>query len=262
MKLKHEQLLSMLKLQDEMNSVVNPDWRSAGYYWNRAIMVEAVEAIEHHGWKWWKHQTPDMPQLRMELVDIWHFMLSDMIQTSGAVLDELSINHLRIMNNPFGSRDIIAFGGHVFQRSELSLLDCLQGMVALAAANEAPNHLLFGAALEKAGMDWSGLYSAYIGKNCLNIFRQANGYKQGKYLKDWSVLSLSNKEPLLRGGEGGRKNEPGEKTTLEDNDHLHDIMQRLDPDHPGLIPALMDELERRYAVIKPKPVVSYLVCVK
>jgi len=74
------QIFTMLKLQDEMNSIVNPDWRNAGYNWPRAIMVEAVEAIEHAAWKWWKHQVPNMPQVQMEMIDIWHFALSLMMQ--------------------------------------------------------------------------------------------------------------------------------------------------------------------------------------
>ena len=73
-------LEAMLKMQDEMNSKVNPDWVNANNNWCRAIQVEGVEAIEHHGWKWWKKQECDMAQLRMELVDIWHFILSAAIQ--------------------------------------------------------------------------------------------------------------------------------------------------------------------------------------
>jgi dimeric dUTPase (all-alpha-NTP-PPase superfamily) len=75
------QLLSMLELQDGMNSKVNLDWVAANNNWHRAIQVEGVEAIEHHGWKWWKKQECDLAQLRMELVDIWHFILSSYIQT-------------------------------------------------------------------------------------------------------------------------------------------------------------------------------------
>ena len=71
-----QQLATMLTLQDKMNAKVNPDWLNAGYGYLRAAMVESVEAIEHHGWKWWKAQHKDLPQLQMELVDIWHFALS------------------------------------------------------------------------------------------------------------------------------------------------------------------------------------------
>ena len=74
------QLSTMLELQDGMNSKVNPAWVATNNNWHRAIQVEGVEAIEHHGWKWWKKQECDLAQLRMELVDIWHFILSASIQ--------------------------------------------------------------------------------------------------------------------------------------------------------------------------------------
>lgn len=64
-----EQLLNMLDMQNSMNIKINPEWIDAGYPFLRAVVVEGVEAIEHFGWKWWKAQTQDLEQLRMELVD-------------------------------------------------------------------------------------------------------------------------------------------------------------------------------------------------
>ena len=76
--MKHK-LLTMLELQDAMNRKVNPDWRQAGYAWYRAIWTECAEMLDHYGWKWWKHQEPDMEQVSLEIIDIWHFALSDLI---------------------------------------------------------------------------------------------------------------------------------------------------------------------------------------
>jgi len=72
----HAQLSTMLALQESLNAKVNPNWKLAGYAWHRAIMVEAVELLEHVGWKWWKAQEPNIAQARLELVDIWHFAMS------------------------------------------------------------------------------------------------------------------------------------------------------------------------------------------
>lgn len=78
------QLADQFALQHQMNSIVNPDWLKAGYAWNRAIMVEAVEALDHYGWKWWKESEPDVAQVQIELVDIWHFVLSaTLVGTNG-----------------------------------------------------------------------------------------------------------------------------------------------------------------------------------
>ena len=34
-------------------------------------------------------------------------------------------------------------------------------------------------------MSWDTLHKSYIAKNVLNLFRQAHGYKDGSYLKEW-----------------------------------------------------------------------------
>ena len=35
-------------------------------------------------------------------------------------------------------------------------------------------------------MKFEKLYSLYIGKNALNIFRQTHGYREGTYIKEWN----------------------------------------------------------------------------
>ena len=71
-----KQITQMLSMQDAMNSRVSDTWRENGYEWYRAIWVECAEMLDHHGWKWWKHQEIDVAQVQLELVDIFHFGLS------------------------------------------------------------------------------------------------------------------------------------------------------------------------------------------
>ena len=40
--------------------------------------------------------------------------------------------------------------------------------------------------MRKLGLGFDELYSLYIGKNILNIFRQDHGYKDGTYIKVWN----------------------------------------------------------------------------
>ena len=77
--LSDQQTTTMLSLQAAMNAKVDPNWVSARYPYMRAVVIEAAEAIEHHGWKWWKKQDKDLAQLQMELIDIWHFLLSEIL---------------------------------------------------------------------------------------------------------------------------------------------------------------------------------------
>ncbi len=234
MSIMQQQLLSMLRLQDEMNCIVNPDWRNAGYNWPRAIMVEAVEAMEHHGWKWWKKQEPDMAQVRMELVDIWHFILSHEIvssspeNTKGNLLKEISIRMETVIYDEY-------YKSARFNMFSHPLLETLQ-QIAGIAANGKVSLATFFQAMEKSGMTWQDLYVSYIGKNCLNRFRQAHGYKTGHYLKDWSGAALI--QPLA------------EARALEDNDHLTDLINTIDPGAPDLFEKLTHALRGRYTDVQ------------
>ena len=77
--MKQQQLLTMLELQNDMNTKVHAQWQTQNFEWYRAIWVECAELLDHWGWKWWKKQNPDIGQIALELVDIWHFGLSIML---------------------------------------------------------------------------------------------------------------------------------------------------------------------------------------
>ena len=69
-------------------------------------------------------------------------------------------------------------------------------------------------------MTFDELFRHYVGKNVLNRFRQANGYKTGAYRKLW----------------GG----------TEDNVHLMQIAAELDDGAPQFMESLYEALDARY----------------
>ena len=210
------QLNTMLTLQDGMNRKVNPQWLSANYAYLRAAMIESVEGIEHHGWKWWKAQHKDLPQLQMELVDIWHFALSSIIiQFEGDIEQSSSTIAQQLASNTSS----VTFDGKDYDFTRLDILDNLQLMAGLCAANrfDVP---LFIKIVEQAEMNADELYRQYVGKNVLNFFRQDNGYKEGSYLK-------------LRNGR-------------EDNEHLVEVLNALDIALPDYSDQVYQGLQQRY----------------
>ncbi|GAC10490.1 dUTP diphosphatase [Paraglaciecola chathamensis] len=210
------QLNTMLTLQDGMNRKVNPQWLSANYAYLRAAMIESVEGIEHHGWKWWKAQHKDLPQLQMELVDIWHFALSSIIiQFEGDIEQSSSTIAQQLASNTSS----VTFDGKDYDFTRLDILDNLQLMAGLCAANrfDVP---LFIKIVEQAEMNADELYRQYVGKNVLNFFRQDNGYKEGSYLKLWN----------------GR----------EDNEHLVEVLNALDIALPDYSDQVYQGLQQRY----------------
>lgn len=214
--LNQNQLQTMLELQDAMNKKVNPDWLRAGYGYLRAAMIEAVEGIEHHGWKWWKHQEKDLAQLQMELVDIWHFALSHMIIAENGVLEICAKN---ISHNLTSGQHVVSFDGKDYQYDAMDLLDNLELMAGLCAAKrfDVP---LFMHIVTQSEMDHNELYRQYVGKNVLNFFRQDHGYKAGTYIKIWH--------------------------DREDNEHLVEIMNGLDINAITFAKDIYAGLESRY----------------
>jgi dimeric dUTPase (all-alpha-NTP-PPase superfamily) len=163
-------LTAAVKLQNAMNCKVHPEWASQGFSWGRAIMVEGVEALEHYGWKWWKKQEPDMPQVRMELVDIWHFILSYYIERHGERAVSMLQQDMDYKSTYWAERPI---------RLNFDKLISEAGMGGV--------HLpAFMGLMHQCSLSWDELHRQYIGKNVLNMFRQDNGYKTGSYIKDWN----------------------------------------------------------------------------
>jgi dimeric dUTPase (all-alpha-NTP-PPase superfamily) len=208
------QLVSMLEMQDGMNKKVNPDWVAANNNWHRAIQVEAVEAIEHHGWKWWKKQNCDMAQLRMELVDIWHFILSTVILNTRGSIRFATIEMISEL-----SQKSVQFDNQHYILAKMSLLEKLDLLVGLSAAKRT-SLALFNSLLSDCGMSWVELFKQYTGKNVLNIFRQDYGYKAGTYIKIWN----------------GR----------EDNEHLVELLDIIDLSAVNVHDELYQTLKSRY----------------
>ena len=201
-----QKLLHMLQLQDRLNRQIDPNWLDAGHAWHRAIWLEAAELMEHYGWKWWKAQQHDPEQIRLELIDIWHFGLSaELVRTGGDFQAAAGAMAAHMEAGAHGGEDFRAGVDHL----------------ALHALTDRSLHMpAFLALLEAAGTGFDDLYRIYVGKNVLNRFRQDHGYKEGSYLKTWE----------------GR----------EDNEHLSEIAAGLDQAGEAFEEALYLALEARY----------------
>jgi dimeric dUTPase (all-alpha-NTP-PPase superfamily) len=161
----------MLTMQHNMNTRVHEDWVGQGFDWYRAIWLECGELIEHYGYKWWKKQVPDLPQVQLEAIDIWHFGLSALFreETSIEVLaqqieDELN-NH---------------------KPSGLEVREATEALAQHSLETHSFSPTLFWDLMIAVGLDFDSLYTSYVGKNVLNFFRQDHGYKEGTYIKQWA----------------------------------------------------------------------------
>lgn len=167
------ELREMLRLQASVNSKIDPNWLTAGNAYLRAVVVEAVEAMDHHGWKWWSRQPLNMSQIQLELIDIWHFVLSDVLVKHSGSLEKAAAS---IASEWASTADP--------QTDVTTLLERLERMAGLGAMRRF-SFPLYRALLQDTQLTFDSLFRAYVGKNVLNHFRQDHGYKQGTYIKIW-----------------------------------------------------------------------------
>lgn len=209
-------LNEMFRLQDDLNTIIYPDWRRHNFPWRRAIWTECAELVEHLGWKWWKARAPldaaGMQQARLEIIDVWHFVMSDMMRESVplAAAGRVTASGAASQDpraNPAPVEDLVDAAEYLAQ--------------AALAGTEFQVVKSFWHLASLAGMDVEQVHALYVPKNVLNLFRQANGYKTGGYRKTWA----------------GR----------EDNVHLAEIWEALGADGaPRTAAALTEALEQRY----------------
>ncbi|MBU1657963.1 dUTP diphosphatase [bacterium] len=192
-----DKILLMLQLQSQLNDATNGDvWvngvtkNGKTINWKRCIYMECAEIIDSFSWKHWKNinSEPDWENLQIEVVDVWHFIMSLAIENYAknmrGNIEDLAINissmssfnDVEIENKSFGPQseilkkveDIMLV---VLKRKSLELEELIQDFFELVLMS---------------GLDLNTLYRLYVGKNILNQFRQDNGYKDNTYIKVWN----------------------------------------------------------------------------
>ncbi len=193
-----EILKEMFVLQQSLNDDTNGKGWEKGYTkqgklinWKRCIHMECSELIDSFSWKHWKNisKPTDWENVRVEVVDIWHFVMSLLLENyyneSRGDIDQL----VEDVANTKGFREFCkeAYSSHV--SDDLELINDIESIIHLCTGYnlelfDGLLHRYFDVAL-KCGINLTTLYRYYVAKNVLNRFRQDNGYKEGNYKKVW-----------------------------------------------------------------------------
>ena len=165
-----QKLLTMLAMQDSMNTKVHPQWITQNYEWYRAVWIECGELMDHQGYKWWKKQVPDSEQVKLEIIDIWHFGMSALFS------DYADVEAIA---------DSILADWEGIESEGLNVHEATEALASWCLLHKGFSVSCFWQLMKAAELDFESLYVAYVGKNVLNFFRQDNGYKDGSYIKEW-----------------------------------------------------------------------------
>lgn len=193
-----EMFLLQKKLNDETNG---PNWElclnkfGKDINWLRCIHMEVAELIESTPWKHWKNisSEPDLENIKIELVDIWHFLMSYILQETNIPQAIKLVNDF--CDYEISKKEPIDIKLLIEESEKLSFITLAIETKNLSL-NTTNDKLIsqFFKICQIAGLSFLVLQKMYIGKNCLNKFRQDNGYKDGSYKKIWNYSNLSEED--------------------------------------------------------------------
>lgn len=192
-----DKVLQMLQLQQQLNDATNGENWEEGVTkngktinWQRCIYMESAEMIDSFAWKHWKsiHQDPDWHNLQVEVVDVWHFVMSLVLQeyrrNMTGTIEDAAIGIAQMPHYQVLDEDSLDF-----EKPELIMVQ-VEGLMrdVLATGKVSLTKILvdFLELARMSALDIHSLYRLYVGKNILNQFRQDHGYKEGTYIKEWN----------------------------------------------------------------------------
>ena len=194
----NNKILLMVELQNKLNDATNgKEWvngitkNNKTINWRRCIYMESAEMIDSFPWKHWKsiEQEPDWHNHQIEVVDVWHFIISLVIEESLKQDSSTSLEDIADKISNSDSFEKIINNGEYFSDID-TVLENVENLMRISLSKESLdlNALIseFFELVSISGLNIDSLYRLYVGKNILNQFRQDNGYKNGTYVKIWN----------------------------------------------------------------------------
>lgn len=145
--------------------------------------------IDSFAWKHWKNiaAEPDWANLQIEVVDVWHFVMS-------LILQEYKRRKIGTLEDAVSAIALMPFYEMLNDESEgfeneTRVMAQVESLMkdALETKTDLTKLLAdFFELVRISNLNLESLYRLYVGKNILNRFRQDHGYKEGKYVKVWN----------------------------------------------------------------------------
>lgn len=186
---------SMLMLQQELNDNTNGEGWENGVTkqgkpidWRRCILLESAELIESYPWKHWKNidAPADKENIKIEVVDIWHFVMSEILKIN-ATTSNKTIENLIEEINSLSNFSILQDPSNEIADNHFEQIENIENFIKILLNSQDWQEMTdsYFFIVSQSGLNLDSLYQLYIGKNILNKFRQDNGYKDGSYKKIW-----------------------------------------------------------------------------
>lgn len=176
-------------------------------HYELAAVEELFEYLNYVGYKWWK-KTPevlDLKNIKMELIDTLHFILSHIMAVAYSEHNELGSDPNYLL--PIGDSAIVEGTQNLTKflvrescvtdrylfipEAKGSLLKRVRELIEILVFKDTAfdvESLIFRWLQLWAYHGFTGrdIEITYVAKNLLNAFRQKYGYKEGIYMKMWA----------------------------------------------------------------------------
>lgn len=183
----------IVEMQDSLNrKTVGDNWEEKELAFNRAVYMEAAEAMEETNYKWWKHTPTDWDNLFVEAIDILHFTLSDMIEKYSIPITVEMVSKIYFERldgiDEDELKELYSLDDSTTMRLIVEQLETLMlyGLEKKTHTKACQNDLADLFLLLRTNTD--SIFRAYMIKNTLNEFRIKNGYQDGTYVKMWDGI--------------------------------------------------------------------------
>ncbi len=157
----------------------NPNWKEVRTEndFKLASILEMAEMIESTPWKWWKGGNADLWNIKIELIDMLHFMISNV-----AMRDSIKDNEAnKVLGFKEDEKIVKAF---FYDNDENKGADRDVSMdIFKALVNDEYDFDFINEVVKGGGLEANEISSIYIAKYTLNEIRWEGGYALNQYKK-------------------------------------------------------------------------------
>lgn len=222
-------ILNIIQKQIDLNIITlkDPSWLGKKkVQWIDAIICKSAEGIMSSDYKWWENSEVDLLNIEVETINLIHFIISILLEEkeiNNSTLTKLIYIGYTLFKSGEVYSSVEQFGNEIpMEKRKAIIINRFKNIIKLSFLediNKIP--LLFKLIFEllylslsfkncKTDLEYFELvFNKYMTKNILNKFRQANGYQDNFYIKDWDgrednivvfefLNNLENKNMLLK----------------------------------------------------------------
>ena len=155
----------------------NPNWKEARTVvdYKLAAILEMAELTESTPWKWWKGGSADLWNVKIEAIDMLHFLASSVSLNKSVNVDNFSLN-LGHEGKPTSELFINGDPNEGTDRNKA--FDIIKTIATIEDDYTFINYIM-----KECGLTTNEISAIYIAKYTLNEIRWAGGYALDQYKK-------------------------------------------------------------------------------